>query len=491
MVLRLSPNENTMWFVYQGSRSDTHYLGPYSSREFVERTVAGDFDDSVFVWTHGMEDWRQLSKQPDLELFFLELKAAREKREAPRKEFAEMQLSGSLGALDFETSPSREHSASDEAPPTIQTEFHATNDLTEAVVDTGLTADLSGNLTAAPEIDSSFLARTKRHRVVVAFGFLVLATAAGWLLTATRTAWVPRGTVASEELDELTRAKTDSLRFSGPSVAIAIAKSDITAPSFYVATNLANDTRLDIRIEGLPETLVDRFKYSMQATLTVNANLAHTPVLRETDGSGIRRGAYKVSVTERGQSKILAQKVYFLGGAQDLSYQADLTRFHQSLRRQAAAELEEISQLNETVSHQIAESNMRFSELVRDETLNGPTRRVRWTKFQETWNLLTVQFIAIIDSWTPTRIENEFYYSSLYSKLQRAAVLMASLHETQTRRLDANADRATLNGVIAKTAMNAQTLVEEIRNQTERLKVRTSQQPSAGNSLPSRADDGT
>jgi hypothetical protein len=484
MVLRLNPNENTMWFVYQGTRSGTQYLGPYSSREFVERNVAGEFDDSVFIWTHGMDDWQQLSKHPELELFFLELKASHEMKAKradtkSRPQELEITLSNQFDALDFVNIPNTELSYENSAFRKIEKELAANNPATEAA---------TVNEPATVEVDNSLRARAVRHRVPLAVAFIAI-TASTWFAMSPGKTPLPRGTVASEELDELTRAKSDSLRFSGASAAIAVSKSDLMAPSFYIATNLPNDSKLEIKIEGLAETLVDRFRYSMRATLTVKDGLAQTPPLHDADGGSLKRGAYKLTVTEKGQSKILAQKIYFLGGPQDLTYQAELNRFHKNIRTQAAVELEEITQLNETVAHQISESNARFSEIIRDPNLNGPSRRYRWSKFQQSWNMLTTQFVAIVDSWTPTKIENEFYYGVLYAKLQRASALMSTVHAAQTKRLEPDADRSALDAAIARDSLSAQSLVEEIRSDTERLKLKSGQ-TNSGSSLPYR-EDGT
>ncbi|CAN5679032.1 hypothetical protein BH10BDE1_BH10BDE1_17260 [soil metagenome] len=418
-----------------------------------------------------MDDWKPLTDFPELETFFLEVKSFDKHRlEDQSNEDRLQKLVLSMSEQNFvgpETPPSvdrsamglpREDDSLNLAPPKAELKivFEEPQIAPEAEL--------------AHAIEPTIADVLRRYRFQLALLIVIMATGASMVVRSFQeNPRLPTQDIAKDEYQDLRRAMGESLKYVGPTAAIALSHTKIENPAFYVTANVEEGSKLEFSIDGLPETLVNRFRFSMQTSVTVHDNMAKTLPLTEKSGAALEPGAYRVRVRKAGESAIIAQKVYFLGGSQDLAYEQKLKAYQKSLRDQAALEIMELRQLTETVSHQLNDSSMKVTQLFEDTTIRGAARREKWSAFQTLWNQIDSQVAAIAAQWTPQVLENQIYYGALYSKLGRAISHVEAVHEAQTKLFLPDVKRDDVRAVIARESLSAQNLIQDLNTQVGKL----------------------
>jgi hypothetical protein len=489
MQLRLSATDEILWFVF----SDDKHTGPFTSEEFAERANRAEFGEAPYIWTQGMEDWKPLSDFPELETFFLEVKSfAKYRIEEQSDEERLQRLVLSMADKNFLSTEETQTTIENQGTADLALGFSPSSSESEfahsaSYRHTGLfeTESSTATETRTQQKAADFL---RRYRLHLSVCVVILATAVSvGVRSLQENPLLPSRDLAKDEYQELRRTIGESLQYTGSTAAIGLSQTKIENPSFYISTNVEDGTKLEISIEGLPETLINRFRYAVQTVVTAQEHLAKTPPLTESKGKPIDPGAYRVRVRKVGEAKIMAQKVYFLGGTQDLAYETKLKSYQEALRNQATLEVMELRQLTETVARQLSDSNMKVTELFEDLSLNGPARRAKWATFENRWNQIDTQLNAITTQWTPSSLENEIYYGSLYAKLAQAIKRMQAVHQAQTQLFQPNVKRDDVRAVIASESLAAQNLIHDLRQQVGRLeKAETKVGTAAG--LPPRIE---
>ena len=236
---------------------------------------------------------------------------------------------------------------------------------------------------------------------------------------------------------ELKTALHSSLKIDGPKVAVALSIADVYAPFFIVGTNLPNGQVLEVAIDGVADTLVDRFKVSVHTTTTVKDGVALTPVFRQEQGIPYPSGSYRVRVScpqcetlAESASAPLADKVFPVN-TKDMNYEANLGTYHKKLRAQAKDELTELKQVSETLESQLNETDSAFHQIHLKKNVKSAKRE--WTEFHDHWNTLQRQIETLFARWTPAALDGGYYYAGLYSTLKKAGDNTSALHDEQNK----------------------------------------------------------
>lgn len=463
----LHVTDDTLWFVY----SDSKHAGPFTSEQLASRMNRSEFGDAPYIWSQGMDDWKRLDSMPDLETFFLEAQAYERVRraEAMTSSFS-LSDKAFVGLGDHEVATAVE-AAFDPTLPYTAEELALYTGSHQLRLEAAEAATLAAtDATDLVKLPPTLRDRVREYRVHLTLAIAIVLTIAGWGLNSARSRHqdIRSDDVTATEYQEIRRAIGESLRFAGPTAAIAVSQSRPETPSFYIGANVEDGAKLDVSIEGIPETLLGRFHYSMRTTLVLNKGFVKTPPLSDLDGSAMKSGAYRIQIRPSGDSRVIAQKVYFLGGIQDLTYEAKLKDYHQQLREQAAVELMEVRQLSDTIVRQMDDANRTFASLIGNEALTGVARRAKWSEFNTRWTQIDSQLNAIAAQWTP-EAANTIYYASLYTDLKSALEGVQKIHSTQTARLEKGSNKPALDSEIARLLLSSQTAVHALIKKTEKL----------------------
>ncbi|OFZ55412.1 MAG: hypothetical protein A2428_05800 [Bdellovibrionales bacterium RIFOXYC1_FULL_54_43] len=297
--------------------------------------------------------------------------------------------------------------------------------------------------------------------------------------------------VSAEDYAELRAAAGTKALPGAARLALALSRANLLAPKFYVASNLPDGARVEVYVEGVPDTLLNQLSYLEKREVTVLKKLGTTPEFRFA-GKPMPRGQYLVfAVESETQSpeinpilvgsqapepdkitlglspsipkgrKLLVWKSYFLGGEKDTDYTARLKAFHDKLREKAGAELSEVKQFAVTLESQLKQSIQKYDELRKGRLT--PQKRKAWQVYNKSWTDFAKQMNTTFIAWTEKSLKDDFFYGVLYRLTQQAgqAVERAhSFHNTYftavvSRSFDIQAGEAISQAQGAITALKA------------------------------------
>jgi len=262
--------------------------------------------------------------------------------------------------------------------------------------------------------------------------------------------------VSPTEMEELQAAARAKLEANSIKMALAVSKSNVMAPTFYIASNLPDGAVFDIFIEGVEDTLVNQQSFLGQVSAGLEMRLAKSKPLRAQDGKPIPRGEYRVTVMESANQtgaagaflanalpdpgkappmlppslpkgrKFIVAKGYFLGGAKDATYEAELKKYVDKMRQMAESELQELDQLTAALDQQLGDTLSNFGKLKRPRLT--PKEKKAWAKFHETWTGFAKQMYNKFATQTPETLKSNFFYGMLYEQVLLARKGVDTLH---------------------------------------------------------------
>lgn len=291
--------------------------------------------------------------------------------------------------------------------------------------------------------------------------------------------------ITTEERQALEAVSRASLRREGTRASLAVARLDVFAPWFVVASNLPDGTILKLQVEGLSETLIDQFKVSMKTTAVVRDAVARTPVFRQENGAAYPMGQYRVVVSCAdcpGAEQLLAQKTFFLGKENDPGeYDRRLADYHSRLRRQAQDELLELRQLSQSLANQLNESDSEFHRVL---GMTPAARAKAWREFHGRWNGFQEQLDAAFSHWTPESLEGAYFHSDLFATLRRLGEKVREQHRLRSEYLAQGVPpgRSVEVSRIDSSAVEVRALIRDL---LERVRL-TSELPAAPSGMPAR-----
>lgn len=528
------------WFVYVGDRHE----GPFSIAEIQGKMSQGEVTTESFVWAEGMADWQAMKETPGFEKI----------------------LSGGQHPLSvdesFEPNPleaSPVQSTQKEGDPFANPSPYATQSknspfrLSEEKTGDLSPADLrqARNVGNEAESESIEAPRAKRGSLLpslkrlipllllggVGYGYLegyldpifknpVFSTAINSGIDAARPylielsdrapfleRWIspiPQledvNATEMEELKKTARAKVSS---GGPKVAIAMSEKDLLFPTFYLTSNVPDGAKFQVRIIGVPQTLLNQMAFETKVNLTVEKKLAQSQPIKTPDGKTIPRGEYTVVVLSGENqppqlkalfgsvqppatpppahlpadfpkdARILLFKTYFLGGQRDATYASRLKDYHEKLRTKANLELGDLKQFAVTLETQLASTYGKFAQFSK----TGPVKQRRaWEAFHNDWSKLQNQLHDIFQKWNPETLQNDFFYPTLFALVQTTSQSVERIHSFQHHYFSGGSDLKSIQiqlGEAGSSAQSAISLLKSKIDQAEKI-------PPTQNGMPQR-----
>lgn len=402
------------WFVYLND----HHEGPFSVDEIEEKKLQGQILPTThYVWCDGMKDWTLMDEVPE----FRPLQAVAAKIAPPPS-----QVTRETPSAFLESPTVIERSTMEISVPNEPVAMEA-----PSIVDMPIEA-------AQPSKKSS--PRFRRALGGIALICFILGVAWGGYRNHAMLDRIPfvsdwlSPIPALEQIDsaDVTRLRQVArapLEQAGPQAALAVSK-DRQRATVFVASNLPDGARLELRVEGVQGTLLNQPTLKMTVPMTVAKQFAQSQPLIQEGGRPLPQGDYTLAVwgASLEAPKVLETRSVFLGGLKDSIYIERLKKYHDELRLRAKSELVELGQLALTVSSQARESIQTFDKL---QKIKGPKAAKAWNAFHAKWSKLLSSMLLEFKNWTPERLRSERFYSGLFGSAKDAAERLQHIQELQ------------------------------------------------------------
>lgn len=429
------------WFVYLGD----HHEGPFSLDEIQGKLSNGQVSTTQYVWCDGMSDWKLMTEVDAFETIrnaipvpppTLGAGATLDRTESRKIHLTAIRGGGEENAAPSEAAPALPTSA----PATGAQELLKMAPAPVAVTTKKVTAVTPTSPAQARKrrLSRGFMAVLVLLLIALGGGFALMNGQADWLA---KQPWLLKlpgvgsllspipllDDVASEDFEELRLAASQP---AANRTALVLSQTDPFAPIFYAAANAPDGTELELKLEGVPETLLNETEANFTAKQTLQKKFAKFDPIRGADGKSVPRGQYKVSVLNGGQA--LATKSFFLGGVKDATYLARLKEFHDKLWEKATAEITELKQFAMTLDEQLQITIKNFAETNRKYFRGNPGAKRMWGELDAKWNGLQAQLAATFNKWTPESLKTDYFYGDLRAQLQALGQQVAALHLLQS-----------------------------------------------------------
>lgn len=304
--------------------------------------------------------------------------------------------------------------------------------------------------------------------------------------------------VSDEDSTRLKQVALSDLEALGPKVALAISVKDQLSPVFYITTNLPDNTKFDILLQGLRGTLLNYVEFEARSQVTISGKVGVTQPIKNADGSPIPRGQFMVYVYESEVQdpaiqqkfvswnpstikvpnlgartpKVVEMKSYFLGGTKDENYHSRLNAYHSKLREKSKTEIVELKQFSETLISQYKSTFNQFVQL--REGQKTPSKIQVWTKFHNDWIRFNDHMVGEFQKWTPEVLKEQVFYSEMYQMTKQAGFALNELHKIQDEYFkQSKPDPAAFNTQLTTAVNEARNLILTLKDkidQAEKLK---------------------
>jgi hypothetical protein len=455
MEARFPIGEDTLWFVFHDGRQ----LGPFVTSDLAKRINHGELPDSIHVWAQGFDDWKPIANVPGFDSYRIDVQSI-EAAEAVDKLNQGFEMAGTefISAEIHNKQQNTQQQETAEIETWNQRQSAITREAIDSIVGTG---NDNGN---------QIVSWISKHRFLSATVSVLLLIAAGLALqTFTGSRGLNRQELSPDDFHRLKASILESLTFSGPSASIAVATTSIAAPQFVIGTNLKDGSKITVKIDGVPESMVGRFFYSMKTTVTAMNGVAKTGRLREStkDAGAFLPGLYKVTLFNDLDQTVLHQRTFFLGSIENGDFDHALKSYHEQLRGQAAAEILEARQLIDTISKVLNESNSWFASV--EKKLGGMSKSSRtkiWESQNSKFQALDVQMASIEAQWKSAQTSstniNKIFYHEVFSQISVLLEHLRKVNQTQGEILVGSANTLDATRRLAETNYQAQLTVDNV-----------------------------
>jgi GYF domain 2 len=182
-----------------------------------------------------------------------------------------------------------------------------------------------------------------------------------------------------------------------------------------VATNLENGSEVQVRLEGIPDTLVGVFQSQHEKNVIVEDGYFKINLLTQNGNQSFSEGEYNLKFyclkcNSGVQDKALAvfeQKI-FLGLNRDEAYDLRLSQYHTKLREQAKNELQEFQQLSESLIAQVQSLSVDRWDIRAQQ---------QWLSRHQGWRSLQDQLSSELNHLSNSKNEGTVYYAELVDTL--------------------------------------------------------------------------
>jgi hypothetical protein len=437
MEARFPIGEDTLWFVFHDGRQ----LGPFVTNDLAKRINHGELPESIHVWAQGFDDWKPIANVPGFDSYRIDVQSFEFAQSAEAAEAAKSAKSLDKLNHDFEMAGTEFQEAAEIK--SNQSEIKP-NSLKQEAIEIAMWKRRQSAITqeaneriieTKDDLRNRIFSWVSGHRFITATASLLILMGSGLALQSfDGSRELNRQELSPDDFHNLKASMLESLTFSGPSASIAVATTSIAAPQFIIGTNLNDGAKITVKIDGVPESMVGRFYYSMKTTVTVKSGVAKTGRLRENtkEAGAFLPGLYKVTLYSDADQTVLHQRTFFLGSIGNGDFDQALQSYHEKLREQAGAEILEARQLIDTISKVLNESNSWFSSV--EKSIGGmakPSRTKIWDTQNTKFQALDVQMASIESQWKSGPMNNQIYHSELFSKVSVLLQHIRSVHQIQ------------------------------------------------------------
>jgi hypothetical protein len=190
----------------------------------------------------------------------------------------------------------------------------------------------------------------KHHMYVIAICATTILIVCGYILSQHNSNLDTfKNHLSQRELNEIVVVTKMSENNSAPTLSLT-KFGDTKAPEFLIGSNLSDESKIKLTLNGIPNTLLGSYRYKLTQELKVKNKLAVTTQVRKEDGSYIPPGSYTATI-ESGSSKYT--KTFVIGHNNDEQYRLALKSFHQVVRLRAEEELMELNDYALTLEDQV------------------------------------------------------------------------------------------------------------------------------------------
>ncbi|MCO5143834.1 MAG: DUF4339 domain-containing protein [Oligoflexia bacterium] len=207
--------------------------------------------------------------------------------------------------------------------------------------------------------------------------------------------------------------------------------ADPTAPKFYVASNLAQNTEVTLKLVGKPGTLVNRPSFNKEWKANVEKNQIATFAKIDDDGKPLPLGFYMITVSANGAEPLETEK--FLGGSKGAAYEKRLKTYKDKLNEDYDKEIQELKQYIDTLKVVSTEVQKRLSDY--KNSAAGDRAKV-----VSDWNLNVPRFEGLISDMKQSvdkviaDSSRKNFYQDKYEQLSLTAQTAIDLFEAHKAR---------------------------------------------------------
>jgi hypothetical protein len=361
------PND-TLWFVY----ADERHQGPFSTAEVQTKLIDESLGPDDYLWKTGMADWDPISK---FELFYPD------------------------SPVPIETPISS-------PDPEPKTYVRTTDIYVERV---------------NPRKDSKDDPTGSRGQRA---GILLLAMALlymGYDLSNGHSKKIDEiRDISIGEGQTLRRAAEAPVRDGKFPVEIVSALGNAATPAFYVAAHVPDGTVFELRVDGIPGTLLTHSEFHAREKMTFEGGVARTSAITRRSGHPIARGRYRISVVDPHENLLQTREI-FLGGVEDENYRLTRAAMSANEPKQRLGELTELRQITGALEDQLTQTAVKF---------RSPKN---WAEFSRGWKIFGSQLEQELRE-SPSDID-EVVYLELFTKAREVLGEIKALHARQSSAL--------------------------------------------------------
>jgi hypothetical protein len=263
-----------------------------------------------------------------------------------------------------------------------------------------------------------------------------------------------------EQYALLKNAAQADLKSQGPKVEMVSLFRTDGGTTFYIATNLNDQTKFDLSFQPITDTLVGEPRNIDPLHVASRQHLALVGL------SSVPPGYYWVDLSAPLHNELSIHRKMFVGGVPDASYESHLNSYMAVRRGVAKAELGRISEALTKVEALVSAENKAAESL---STMRfNQAKAQAWDLFQETWNRGLAEIQALLSK--PSR-----YSGNLLRQAQAIQDPLNRLHDKHRVLIAAvvtpsSSQLAPGAVTTARVFADAQTILSEITSQIKALR---------------------
>lgn len=253
-----------------------------------------------------------------------------------------------------------------------------------------------------------------------------------------------------------------------PSLILLEKDPSLKDPVFVGSVNLPVGSKIEVKIEADPTTLLGSFRFSRTFEQTLRSKYFQTEPILGVAGQNISPGSYNVSVTCLSCDKpnlVLANENYRLGVTNQEAYVKGLISFHKNTRESASLEIDELLDLNDTLLDQYQSSMGVYNRSISLKSLSS------WNKFSVGWLSSQKKTIEMFEQIQAEDFQSKVYYLSLYEAYGTVTKMIFELHDMQDKYLTGGDKNLALAEKISEASLNAKLKLAYLKSQVDLMKI--------------------